>query len=175
VKKPQVKVKRVKREKPAASPEDKTRDYSERLAELEAELNAKPARSAGTPSSALPTVSKIEPAKISGESVVRFVHHGKKFAVGHTDTTFPGTNESRGIRRVHLYDADDTIVLGAVGEFENHQFGANFRPQKLNTYQAGPWEEQFVAITDGLRTFRVDRKEELRLSRAKHFGRSSDE
>jgi len=153
------------------SPEEKNRDYSERLAELDSELSAYPARPAGTPQSALPSLSSVEPGRIGDETVVQFVHRGKAFAVGHTDVAFPGTNGSRGIRRIHFYDETKKIVLSVVGEFNNHQFGVNFRSSEMKTYHVGVWEKSFLVVTTGLRAFRADRKEELRQIRARASGR----
>src|SRR5207253_7724154 len=107
--------------------EEKSQDYSQRLAELESELSNLPDRPAGTAQSALPSLSRVEGGRIADEAVVQFVHRGKVFAVGHTDVAFPGTNGARGIRRIHFYDATKKIVLGVAGEFDNQQFGANFR------------------------------------------------
>ena len=151
--------------------EEKGQDYSERLAELESELCAHPARPAGTPQSALPSLSHVETGRIGEEAVVRFVHRKKAFAVGHTDIAFPGTNGARGIRRIHFYDATKKIVLGVAGEFDNHQFGVNFRSPELKTYCGGVWETTFLVVTTGLRTFRADRKQELRQIRARAAGR----
>jgi hypothetical protein len=146
--------------------EEKRLEYAERLVELEAELHSYPGRTTKSPPAAIPSVTQIKSAKVRGESVVQFTHHGKNFAVGHTDSTFPGTNHTRGVRRIHFYDEANEVVLAVIGEFENQQFGANFRYRELKTYTPGPWEKPFLTITSGLRTFRADRKEELRRSRA---------
>jgi hypothetical protein len=160
-----------KREHTEQPTEEKSRDYSERLAELESELSDHPARRAGTPQSALPSLCRVEAGRIGDEAVVQFVHRGKAFAIGHTDIAFPGTNGTRGIRRIHFYDTTKKIVLGVTGEFDNHQFGANFRSPELKAYCGGAWETSFLAVTTGLRTFRADRKEELRQIRARTTGR----
>src|SRR5437016_14584014 len=85
--------------------EEKGRDYSERLAELESELCAHPSRPAGTPQSALPSLSHVEAGRIGEEAVMRFVHRKKAFAVGHTDIAFPGTNGARDSLRIHFHEA----------------------------------------------------------------------
>ena len=147
---------------------EKSRDYSERLTELENELNAHPARAAGTPQSALPTLSCIVAGRIGDEAVIQFVHRGKVFAVGHTDIAYRGTNGSRGIRRIHFYDGRKNVVLAVAGEFDNHQLGVNFRSPEMKTYRIGAWEKSFLIVTTGLRTFRADRKEDLRRQRLAH-------
>jgi hypothetical protein len=162
-----MKSKRVRSE---PAPEKKGHDYPERLAELEGELSANPARQSGTTRTALPSLTRVEAGKIGGEAVVKFTHKGNSFAIGHTDVTFPGTNGSRGIRRIHLYDEDGKIVLGIAGEFDNHALGVNFRSPELKTYHPGPWEDSFALITTGLRTFRTDRREHLRQIRARASG-----
>jgi hypothetical protein len=151
--------------------EDPKLEYPDRLAELEAELRTYPARTSDAPPSAIPSVTDVKIARLAGEEVVCFKHRGKNYAIGHTDKTFAGTNASRGVRTIRLYDGTNAVVLAIAGDYENHQFGANFRFRTLDTYVAGEWEEAFSAITTGLRTFRADRKEELRKHRQAANGR----
>lgn len=160
-----------KHQEPKQSPEDKMRDYSERLTELENELSTYPARQPGTAQSALPSLSHVEAEQIGSESVIQFAHRKTVYAVGHTDMSFPGTNGARGVRRIHFYDELKKIVLGVVGEFDNHQLGVNFRSSDVKTYHPGEWEKSFIEVTTGLRAFRADRKEELRQIRATSAGR----
>ena len=150
---------------------EKGQDYSARLAELEGELTAHSGQEAGTPRSALPSLSHVATGRIGDEAVVNFMHRGKAYSVGHTDTAFPGTHGVRGLRLIHFYDASKKVVLGIAGEFDHQSFGANFRVAELKTYRRGAWELSFLVMTDGLRTFRGDRKEELRQIRARTAGR----
>jgi hypothetical protein len=151
----------------------KRADYADRLAELEAELARYPARVESSAAASIPSVSGVKNAHIGKEAVVQFTHQRKHYAVGHKDISLAGTDHTRGIRAIHLYDPTDTIVLGIVGDFENQQFGANFRLREVKTLVEGPWEASFLAITTGLRTFRSNRRDELREQRARASKRLS--
>jgi hypothetical protein len=150
---------------PVPTEEERNQDYGERLSELEAELRGCINNTSGATAN-LVTVTGIKVGHIGKEAIVQFSHKGKVFAAGHTDSAFPGTNEARGVRRIHLYNEDHAVVLGISGDYENHQFGANFRFRNVKTFIPGPWEVSFLAITTGLRAYRAEYKDELRRRRA---------
>jgi hypothetical protein len=152
----------VKKARAARAPkaEDLTQEYPSRLAELEAELFAKVAE--GGKRASLNSVKKIAKDEIDGVPVMRFDFKGTSYATGHTDTTFADANHARGVRHIHFYDDKNTIVLGIEGNFQTQAYGANFEFRRLKTYVPGEWEPFFLAMTDELRTYRADRKEEFR-------------
>ena len=139
-----------KEENPALAQE-----FPERLAELEAELRQRHTREASD--RPLKSIEKVVEAAIKGEKVVQFTLGKKVYAAGHSDVTYSGSNHARGIRHVRFLAAGQT-VLDIEGDFEDQQFGSNFRFQNMDVYLPGEWEADFLKLTDELRHYSAKRK-----------------
>jgi hypothetical protein len=96
-------------------------------------------------------------AAIQGEKVVQFMLGKKVYASGHADVTYAGSNHARGVRHIRFYAAGKP-VLDIEGDFEDQQFGSNFRFQNMDLYLPGEWEADFVKLTDELRQYTAKRK-----------------
>jgi len=81
----------------------------------------------------------------------------KSLCGGRADVTYSGSNHARGVRHIRFY-ADGKTVLDIEGDFEDQQFGSNFRFQNIDLYIPGEWETDFLKITDSLRQFTSKRK-----------------
>jgi hypothetical protein len=147
VKKP---TKRVMEENPAIAQE-----YPERLSELEAELRQHLGRKASE--RPLKAIDDMAEAAIEGEKILQFSLGKKVYAAGHADLTYSGSNHARGVRHIRFYAAGKT-VLEIEGDFEDQQFGSNFRFQNMDVYIPGAWEADFVKLTDELRHHAAKRK-----------------
>jgi hypothetical protein len=132
-----------------------TQELPDRLAELEVELRLYPSRSAGEPS--LESIEKPVESAIGNEKVVQFLLRKKLYAAGHTDATYSGSNHTRGVRHVRFYAAGKT-VLDIEGDYEDQQFGPNFRFQNIDVYVPGEWEKDFVKLTDEFRHYKATRR-----------------
>jgi hypothetical protein len=130
-------------------------EFPERLAELEVELRLHPAREAGD--RPLKSIEKLVEAAIKGENVIQFKLGKKEYASGHADVTYAGSNHARGIRHIRFY-ASGKPVLDIEGDFEDQQFGSNFRFQNMDLYLPGEWEADFLKLTDELRHYSAKRK-----------------
>ncbi|SRR5258706_9817438 len=130
-------------------------EFPDRLSELEVELRLHPARKAGE--RPLKAVDDLEEAAIKGEKVVQFSLGKKVYAAGHADVTYSGSNHARGVRHIRFY-ADGKTVLDIEGDFEDQQFGSNFRFQNMDLYLPGEWEVDFLKLTDELRHYTAKRK-----------------
>jgi hypothetical protein len=131
------------------------RDYPYRLAELETEIRPYPSRPAGE--RPLKSVEKPEEIVIGRENVVQFRLRENVFAAGHTDVTYAGSNHARGVRHIRFY-VEGKTVLDIEGDFEDQQFGSNFRFQNIDLYAPGAWEAEFVKLTDELSLYKAKRK-----------------
>src|SRR6266446_7514382 len=123
-------IKKPTRRQPEENPAI-AQEFPERLAELEVELRLHPARDAGD--RPLKSIDKLMQAAIKGEKVVQFRLGKKEYASGHADVTYAGSNHSRGVRHIRFYAAGKT-VLDIEGDFEDQQFGSNFRFQNIDVY-----------------------------------------
>ncbi len=153
--------------KPADSPAI-TKELPDRLAELEAELRLYPLRSAEE--RALKTIEKPLGTAIAEEKVVQFRLREKIYAAGHTDVTYSGSNHARGVRHIRFY-AEGKAVLDIEGDFEDQQFGSNFRFQNIDVYVPGEWETEFVKLTDEFRQFKAKRRHAFNKKRASENSR----
>lgn len=132
-----------------------SQDLPARLAELEAEIRPYPSRSTGERS--LKTLEEPMDATMEGEKVVQFSLGKKVYAAGHADLTYAGSNHARGVRHIRFYAAGKT-VLDIEGDFEDQQFGSNFRFQNIDRYLPGEWEADLVKLTEELRHHAAKRK-----------------
>jgi hypothetical protein len=140
--------------KPVKSPAV-IQEFHDRLAELENELRSYPSRP--TEERPLKSIEEPQGAAIGKEKVVQFMLHGKVFAAGHTDVTYPGSNHARGVRHIRYY-VDGKTVLDIEGDYEDQQFGSNFRFQNVDLHVPGEWEAHFVKLTDELREYKAKRR-----------------
>ncbi len=106
----------------------------------------------------------INPAEIMIErdKVVQFLI-GKKSVcerTGHADVTYPGSNHARGVRHIRFF-VDGKVVLDIEGDFEDQQFGSNFRFQNMDLYTPGDWEADFLKLTDEFRHHKEKRRNEF--------------
>ena len=131
------------------------REFPERLSELEVELRLHRARKASE--RPLKAVDELEETAIGKETAVQFSIGKKVYAAGHTDVTYSGSNHARGVRHIRFYAAGKT-VLDIEGDFEDQQFGSNFRFQNIDLYLPGEWEADFLKLTDDLRRHTLKRK-----------------
>ncbi len=138
------------------------REYAGRLAELESELRSYPSDPEAR--AFLSFVRKPRAAKLNEEPVVQFTFGGKTYAIGHNDMTYADTNHARGIRYISFY-ADGKRVLFIEGDFEDQQFGSNFRFQSAKVFTPGEWEKGFVKLTDQMRACKEERREIFRKNR----------
>jgi hypothetical protein len=146
-------MKKSSKKTPKTPVEDK--ELHHRLAELESELRTYPSRPAAE--RPLKAVEKPEAGVIEKESVILFTLHGHTYAAGHTDVTYPGSNHARGVRHVRYY-MDGKMVLDIEGDYEDQQFGSNFRFQNVDLHVPGEWETAFMKLTDELRDFKAKRR-----------------
>ncbi len=137
-------------------------DYPARLAELEAELRLHAARQ--HTEQPLKAIGDLEEAVIDREKVLQFVLGPSVYAAGHADVIYAGSNHARGVRHIRFYAAGKT-VLDIEGDFENQQFGTNFRFQNMDLYLPGEWERDFRVLTDQLRQHTARRRQAFRKRR----------
>ncbi len=130
-------------------------ELHDRLAELESELRAYPARS--KTDRTLKRLSDIEEATLGSNKVIQFSIGSKVYATGHTDTTYAGSNHARGVRQIRFY-VEGKEVLVIEGDFEDQQFGSNFRFKNINLHTPGAWEADLVNVTEQLREHAAKRK-----------------
>jgi hypothetical protein len=142
-------------------------DLPARLAELEAEIRLYPTRTES--SRPLKSIKKPSEEKIDKERVIQFEIGKHTYGAGHTDAAYPDTNHARGVRHVRYYVAEK-VVLDIEGDYEDQQFGSNFRFQNIDLYVPGEWEKDFVKLTDQLRAYKDKRKELFRRKRAATHG-----
>ena len=126
-----------------------------RLDELEGELRTYPARP--TLERPLKTIEHPREGLIGTEKVIQFTCNEKVYAAGHTDVTYAGSNHARGVRHIRFY-AKGVMVLDIEGDYEDQQFGSNFRFQNVESYVPGEWEADFIRLTDDLRHHRAKRR-----------------
>jgi hypothetical protein len=140
-----------------------------RLAELETEVRTYPARSAQE--RALKAITQPEEGMVGQEKIIQFQLHKKTYAAGHSDMTYSGSNHARGVRHIRLY-AEGKLVFDIEGDFEDQQFGSNFRFQNVDAYVPGEWEAELVKLTDDLRHFIAKRRSAFKKKRdAEHAKR----
>jgi len=149
---------------PKKAEDAKNLDYSQRLVELETELRAYPARPAVE--RVLSSVHKPVEALVDKENVVQFQLGEKVYASGHHDATYADSNHSRGVRHIRFY-AQGQVVLCIEGDFENQQFGSNFKFHYVEIYTPGAWETDFLKLTDDLRLHKEKRRNAFRKDRAR--------
>jgi len=130
-------------------------EFPERLSELEVELRLHAARKATD--RPLKAIHDLAEAAIDGEKVLQFLLGKHTYAAGHSDLTYSGSNHARGVRHIRFYAAEKT-VLDIEGDFEDQQFGSNFRFQNIDLYLPGEWEADFLKLTDDLRHHAEKRK-----------------
>ncbi len=140
-----------------------------RLAELEAEIRRYPALK--TEDRPLKNVEKPTEAVIKEEKVIRFVLGNKFYAAGHTDVTYASSNHARGVRHVRFYE-NEKVVLDIEGDYENQQFGSNFRFQNVDLHLPGEWEKPFIKLTDDFRAYKAKRRSALYKKRAAEHSRA---
>ncbi len=153
--------------KPAESPA-LTQELPDRLTELESELRLYPSRAAEE--RVLKSIEKPVGTAIAEEKVVQFRLREKVYAAGHTDVTYSGSNHARGVRHIRFY-ADGKAVLDIEGDFEDQQFGSNFRFQNIDVYVPGEWETDFVKLTDEFRQYKAKRRSAFNKKRAAEHSR----
>jgi len=133
-----------------------SREFPGRLAELEKELRAYPSLAASE--HALKSVEKPKKSTMGEEPIVQYHLHEKIYGAGHTDVTYAGSNHARGVRHIRLY-AEGKMVLDIEGDYEDQQFGSNFRFQNIDLYVPGDWEKDFLKLTDELRHYKAKRRD----------------
>jgi len=153
--------------KPAENPA-LAQEFPDRLSELERELRSYPSRPAEE--RVLKSVEKPVGSVIAQEKVVQFRLHNRTYAAGHTDVTYSGSNHARGVRHVRFY-ADGVNVLDIEGDYEDQQFGSNFRFQNIHVYMPGEWEIDFVKLTDEYRHYKAKRRSAFNKKRAAEHSR----
>ena len=142
--------KRALEENPALA-----RDFPERLSELEVELRLHPARHVAE--RPLKAIEELADAAIEGTKVIQFLLGKNRYAAGHADVTYSGSNHARGVRHIRFY-ASGKPVLDIEGDFEDQQFGSNFRFQNMDLYVPGEWEADFLKLSEALRHHTAKRK-----------------
>ena len=160
----------MKREKPA-KPVDHpalTHDLPLRLAELEKDLRRYGAEEGDD--HPLKSISHVSNVIIGDEKVIQFSLAKKTYAAGHTDMTYAGSNHARGVRHIRFYEAGQ-VVLDIEGDFEAQQFGSNFQFKNIDLFRAGPWEADFIALTDRLRQHAAKRRLAFNKKRAAEHAR----
>jgi hypothetical protein len=130
-------------------------DLHQRLDELEKELRNYPSRPPDE--RLLKLIEKPQEKLIGEEKTVQFVCHEKLYAAGHTDVTYAGSNHARGVRHIRFY-VGESLVLDIEGDYEDQQFGSNFRFHSVQAYVPGEWEADFIHVTDDLRQRKAKRK-----------------
>jgi hypothetical protein len=143
-------------------------EFPGRLAELEAELRLHALREVGA--RPLKGIDDLSEQTIEGENVVEFSLGKKAYAAGHSDVTYSGSNHARGVRHIRFYAAGKA-VLDIEGDFENQQFGSNFRFKNMDLYVAGEWEADFMKLTEELRQHAEKRKNAFKKKRAAEHSR----
>lgn len=143
-------------------------EYPHRLAELETELRAYPARLASE--RALKAVVDPVMLQIGQEPVVQFRLGAALYAAGHTDLIYAGSNHTRGVRHIRFYSGP-APVLDIEGDYEDQQFGSNFRFQNVDLFTPGAWEKDFAKLTDDLRQYKAKRRLAFRKKRATEHAR----
>jgi hypothetical protein len=138
-------------------------DLPERLVELEAELHRHEARDAKA--RPLKSIKSVAPGDINKQTVIEYTQGDNQFAAGHSDVTYAGSNHARGVRQIKFY-AEEQLVLAIEGDFEDQQFGSNFRFKNVLQYVTGPWEKDFIKLTDALREFTAKRRAAFNQRRA---------
>jgi hypothetical protein len=123
-------------------------DYPNRLAELEQELRR--AVSGNQENAALKKLVSRTSAEIASVKVIQFKIGQRRYATGHSDVTYSGSNHARGVRHIYFYESDQQ-VFDIEGEFEDQQLGSNFRFRNVIKFVPGEWEADFVKVTDDLR------------------------
>jgi hypothetical protein len=131
------------------------REFPDRLTELEKELRLHLARKATD--RPLKAIHELSQATIEGTPVLQFDLGKHSYAAGHDDVTYSGSNHARGVRHIRFY-AEGKNVLDIEGDFEDQQFGSNFRFQNMDLYVPGTWETDFLKLTDDLRQHAEKRK-----------------
>jgi len=119
------------------------------------ELRLHAARDAGD--RPLKAIAELAETAIEGEKVLKFLLGKKAYAAGHADVTYSGSNHARGVRHIRFYVSGKT-VLDIEGDFEDQQFGSNFRFQNIDLYTPGDWEADFLKLTDDLRHHAAKRR-----------------
>jgi hypothetical protein len=140
-----------------------SQEFPARLAALESELRLYPSRPAGD--RPLKSVKNPEETLIGQEKVVQFLLLKNSYAAGHSDVTYSGSNHARGVRHIRFY-AEGKAVLDIEGDYEDQQFGSNFRFQNVDVYLPGDWEAPFLKLTDELIQYKSDRREAFKTKRA---------
>ena len=133
-------------------------EFPARLTELEVELRLYPSKS--TAERVLKSVDKPTEVVIDREKIVQFMIGKKVFGAGHADVTYPGSNHARGVRHIRFF-VDGKPVLDIEGDFEDQQFGSNFRFQNMDLYTPGEWEADFLKLTDEFRHHKEKRRNEF--------------
>jgi hypothetical protein len=143
-------------------------DLPARLSELETEIRQYPSR----PAEDRPLKSIENPLShtIGEEKVIQFHLDKQVFAAGHTDVTYRDSNHARGVRHIRFYAANK-IVLDIEGDYEDQQFGSNFRFQNVDAYVPGPWEAALIKLTDEFRRFKLKRNAAFKKKRAAEYDR----
>jgi hypothetical protein len=131
------------------------REFPDRLTELEAELRLHLSRKAAD--RPLKSIHEVTAAAIAGTKVLQFTLGKHSYAAGHDDVTYSGSNHARGVRHIRFYE-EGKPVLDIEGDFEDQQFGSNFRFQNMDVYIPGEWEVNFLKLTDDLRDHTEKRK-----------------
>jgi hypothetical protein len=130
-------------------------EFPERLSELESALRQHSARNAGE--WPLKAIGEPVAVDIDGQTIMQFKLGKNRYAAGHSDLTYSGSNHARGVRHIRFYAAEK-VVLDIEGDFEDQQFGSNFRFQNIDCYLPGEWEADFLTVTDELRHHAEKRK-----------------
>jgi len=130
-------------------------EFPERLTELEAELRLHSARKVAE--RPLKAIDDLKETVLAGVKALQFSLGKKVYAAGHDDVTYSGSNHARGVRHIHFYAAGK-MLLDIEGDFEDQQFGSNFRFQNMDLYVPGDWEADFLKLTDDLRHHTEKRK-----------------
>jgi hypothetical protein len=140
-----------------------------RLAELETELRRYPTLDADD--RPLKSVEKPTVGQIGQEKVIQFALGDKFFAAGRTDVTYASTNHARGVRHIRFYE-DGKVVLDIEGDYEDQEFGSNFRFQNVDLHVPGEWEKDFLKLTDEFRHYKMKRRNAMYKKRAAEHNRA---
>jgi len=143
--------------------EEKRESYPHRLIELESELRTWPARPATE--RLLSTVEEPKAAHVGSTKVVQFLFGDKTYCTGFMDSTYAASNHARGVRHIYFYEHKN-LVLHIEGDFENQEFGSNFKFHSLKAFTPGDWEKDFVKLTDELSHHKEKRRQAFRKKRA---------
>lgn len=155
-------IKKITKVKPEKNPALE-QDFPQRLTELESELRTSLVR---PPSKGpMKDVEGLKETTIGREVVIQFDIGGKVYATGHTDVTYSGANHARGVRHIRLY-FDGEAVLDIEGDYEDQQFGSNFRFQNIDLYKPGEWETGFLKFSEDLRHHNAQRSKAFKKQRA---------